>query len=125
MLHDERKRMLPASPASATPGFLLSAPPETALALLSEISSAQLQTTRIRPSTGPPWVTSVLTTLVVVMGFALFVQHFSSKAAAQPSVAVPSTEPVPVKASPVSASGLEETVHPYAEFVKVESAYGW
>ena len=111
--------MLSASSAPEKPGMLLSAAPETALALLSDLSSAQLPAIRTYRATGTPWLTSVLTTLVVVMGFALFVQHFSSKAEAQSTVPAVSTEPVPVKPSPLPANAVEETPHEFAEFVKV------
>ncbi len=111
--------MLSASSASEKRGLLLSAPPETALTILSDTRSSQLPAVRIRPSTGTPWLTSVLTTLVLVMGCALFVQHFSFKAEAQSNVPLASAEPVPVKRSPITPSAVEETPYPFAEFVKV------
>lgn len=119
MLHVDNTRLLSAQSASEKPGLSLSAPPETALARLSDISSTRLPAVRIRPSTGTPWLTPLLTTLVVVMGFALFVQHFSPKAEAQSNIAAVSTEPVPVKPSPLPVSAVEETPYPFAEFVKV------
>lgn len=119
MLHVNSTRLLSAQPASQQPEVFLSAPPETALALLSEISSARLPAVQTRPTPGVPWLTSVLTTLVVVMAFALVVQHLSSRAEAKPAILAASVEPAPVKPSPMSARPVEETPHPFAEFVRV------
>ena len=123
MLHLDKTRMLSASPASEQPGSMVIAEPQTSLALLSAINSAQVPAVRSLPTRGTPWLTPVLTTLVVVMAVALFVQHLSNAQAKAEANSISSPEPsqasMAMKPSPVPATAVEETPYPFAEFVKV------
>ena len=123
MLHVDSTRLLSASPAREQPGSIVVAAAQTALAPIADISSAQLPALRPRPPGGSPWLTPFLTTLVVVMGVALFVQHISNaqaKALANSSAPTePSQSSMAMKPSPITASTVEETPYPFAQFVKV------
>ncbi len=119
MLHVNSTRLLSAQPSEKQPGLLLPESRETALVVLADLASARLPALRTPPSTGTPWLTSLLTTLVVVTGSALIVQHFSPKAEAQTSTPPESSEPVGVKPSPMGVTVVQETPYPFAHFVKV------
>ena len=123
MLHVDRTRLLSESPAHQQPGSTVLAATQTALAPLTGIHSSQLPAVRSLAPRGTPWLTPFLTTLVVVMGVALFVQHLSNAQAKAEANSIAPTEPsqssMAMKPSPITVSTVEETPYPFAQFVKV------
>lgn len=123
MLHVDRTRLLSGSSVPDESTLRLPAPDETALAVWNPVINSQLPARQSPRVSGPAWLTPLLTTLVVVLGSTVLVQHFSStaeaKAALPEHVAAPSADAAYRKPSPVQAKVEDEPPYPFAQFVEV------